>query len=100
MMVHVAVHWPRNDSDNIHLWPFAVQHAFWLFNQIPNRITGLSPLEVFTKTKSDHCDLQRAFGDALSSFFTLVYRMARRSLNGTVVPGLPSLLDFLPSIQL
>jgi hypothetical protein len=60
MMVHVAVHWPSNDSDNIHLWPFAVQHAVWLFNQIPNRVTGLSPLEVFTKTKSDHCDLQRA----------------------------------------
>jgi hypothetical protein len=60
MMVHAAVHWPSNGSDNIRLWPFAVQHAVWLFNRIPNRITGLTPLEVFTKTKSDHRDLQRA----------------------------------------
>jgi hypothetical protein len=54
------VHWPSNGSDNIRLWPFAVQHAVWLFNRIPNRVTGLTPLEVFTKTKSDHRDLQRA----------------------------------------
>jgi hypothetical protein len=60
MMVHAAVHWPSNGSDNISLWPFAVQHAIWLFNRIPNRVTGLTPLEVFTKTKSDHHDLQRA----------------------------------------
>jgi hypothetical protein len=60
MMVHAAVHWPSNGSDNIRLWPFAVQHVFWLFNQFPNRVTGLNPLEVFTKTKSDHPDLQRA----------------------------------------
>ncbi len=68
MMVHAAVHWPSNGSDNIcsngsdniRLWPFAVQHAVWLFNQISNRVTGLTPLEVFTKTKSDHHDLQRA----------------------------------------
>ena len=59
-MVHAAMHWPSNGLDNIHLWPFAVQHVFWLFNQFPNRVTGLTPLEVFTKTKSDHCDLQRA----------------------------------------
>ena len=60
MMVHAAVHWPSNGSDNIRLWPFAVQHAVWLFNRIPNRVTGLTPLEVFTKTKSDHRDLQHA----------------------------------------
>ena len=59
-MVHAAVHWPSNGSDNIRLWPFAVQHAVWLFNRVPNRVTGLTPLEVFTKTKSDHRDLQRA----------------------------------------
>ncbi len=60
MMVHAAVHWPSNGSDNISLWPLATQHAVWLFNCIPNRVTGLTPLEVFTKTKSDHHDIQRA----------------------------------------
>jgi hypothetical protein len=29
MMVHAAVHWPSNESDNIRLWPLAVQHAVW-----------------------------------------------------------------------
>jgi hypothetical protein len=60
MMVHAAVHWPSNGSDNIRLWPIAVQHALWLFNWIPNRVNGLTPLEVFTKTKSDHHNLQHA----------------------------------------
>ncbi len=60
MMVHAAVHWPNNNSDNIRLWPFAVQHAVWLFNRIPNRVTGLTPLEAFTKTKSDHTEIRRA----------------------------------------
>ena len=60
MMVHAAVHWPNNGADNIRLWPFAVQHAVWLFNRIPNRITGLTPLEAFTRTKTDHKELRRA----------------------------------------
>jgi hypothetical protein len=33
MTVHVAVHWLSNGSDNIHLWPFAIQHAVWLFTR-------------------------------------------------------------------
>jgi hypothetical protein len=60
MMVHAAVHWPSNGFDNVRLWPLAIQHAVWLFNHVPNRVTGLTPLEVFTKTKSDHRDIQRA----------------------------------------
>ena len=59
-MVHTAAHWPTNNANNIRLWPFAVQHAVWLFNRIPNRVTGLTPLEVFTRTKSDHRELRRA----------------------------------------
>ena len=60
MMVHAAVHWPANNADNIRLWPFAIQHAVWLFNRTPNRVTGLTPLEVLTRTKSDHRELRRA----------------------------------------
>ena len=56
MMVHGAVCWPSNIS----LWPFAIQHSVWLFNHIPNWVTGLTPLKVFTKTKSDHQELQGA----------------------------------------
>ena len=59
-MVHAAMYWPSNSSDNTHVWPFDIQYAVWLFNHIPNQDTGLTPLEFFTKTKSDHHELQRA----------------------------------------
>jgi hypothetical protein len=60
MMVHAAIHWPSNGSDNISIWPLAIQHVVWLFNRIPNHVTGLTSLEIFTKTKSDHRDIQCA----------------------------------------
>jgi hypothetical protein len=60
MMVHTSVHWPHNGADKNCLWLFAVQHAVWLFNQIPNRVTGLTPLESFSRTKSDHRELCKA----------------------------------------
>ena len=61
MMVHTALHWPADGADNIRLWAFAVTHAAWLYNRLPNKYLGMkSPLEVFTKCKSDHRDLLRA----------------------------------------
>jgi hypothetical protein len=30
---------------------------FWLYNRLPNGVTGLSPMEIFTGTHSDHRDL-------------------------------------------
>ena len=43
------------------LWAFAVTHAAWLCNCLPNKNLGwMSPLEIFTETKSDHQDLLRA----------------------------------------
>jgi hypothetical protein len=60
MMVHAAIHWPTNGADNLRLWPFAMKQAEWLYNRIPNRRTGLTPLEVFTKERADHRDLLRA----------------------------------------
>lgn len=57
LMVHAALHWETDGAANIRLWPFAVQHAVWLYNHIPNCISGLSPLEILTKTKSDHREL-------------------------------------------
>ncbi|KAL7461742.1 hypothetical protein ACHAXS_003253, partial [Conticribra weissflogii] len=60
MMVHCALHWPSDNADELNLWPFAMEHAAWLYNRLPNRVSGLTPLEVFTRTKSDHQDLLRA----------------------------------------
>ena len=42
------------------LWEFAVKHAAWLHNRIPSRTTGLTPLELLSKTKADHKDLLRS----------------------------------------
>jgi len=60
MMVHAALHCPADGSDNIRLWAFAVTRAAWLYNRLPNKHLGWkSPLEIFTKTQSDHRELLR-----------------------------------------
>jgi hypothetical protein len=59
MMLHAVIHWP--DQANLELWPFALDHAIYLWNNIPSKTTRLSPLELFTKSRFDNYDhLQRA----------------------------------------
>jgi hypothetical protein len=48
-MVHSSLHWTNMGADDISLWPFAVQHAVWLYNRVPNQESGLTPLELITK---------------------------------------------------
>ena len=59
-LIHVSLHWSDHGVDDLFLWSFAVKHAAWLYNRLPNRVTGLSPLELLTKTKTDHQDLLRS----------------------------------------
>ena len=59
-MIHVALHWDESKVDDISLWPFAVRHAAWLYNRLPNQITGLTPLEMATGEKANHKDLLRS----------------------------------------
>jgi hypothetical protein len=49
MMLHSAIHWP--DVADASLWPMAVQHAVFLHNHMPNQVSGLSPVDVFTKSR-------------------------------------------------
>jgi GAG-pre-integrase domain/Zinc knuckle len=56
MMLHSAIHWP--DVANSNLWPLAVDHAVLLFNLMPNPETGLSPHDLFTKTRWRQSDFQ------------------------------------------
>ncbi len=51
--------WDEQGSDAVALWPFAVHHTVWLYNRLPNGVTGLSPMEILTGTRSDHRDLLR-----------------------------------------
>ena len=49
MMLHSAIHWP--DVADTTLWPMAVSHAVFLHNHMPNIETGISPVDVFTKSR-------------------------------------------------
>ena len=59
-LVHVSLRWNEWGTDSLRLWPFAVRHAAWIYDRLPNRITGLTPIERGTKQKSNHVDLNRA----------------------------------------
>ena len=49
MMLHAAVHWP--DMADPSLWPMAVHHAVYLYNHLPDPSTGLSPHDLFSRTR-------------------------------------------------
>ena len=36
---------------------FALKHAVWLYNCVPNHLSGPTPLELLTKSNADHRDL-------------------------------------------
>ena len=58
LLLHFAIHWPQAAEAN--LWPFAVDHAVYIWNQLPDMENKLSPLEHFTGTTvHDHHHLQR-----------------------------------------
>ena len=56
MMLHTAIHW--SEVADARPWPLAVQHATLLYNQMPNESTGLSPHDIFTKTRWPHFKFQ------------------------------------------
>jgi hypothetical protein len=52
MMLHAAIHWP--DVADPCMWPMAVQHATFLYNHMPSLDSGLSPHDLFSKTRWEH----------------------------------------------
>lgn len=56
-MIHAALNWGKDKSDDITLWSFAVDNAVWLYNRIPQRFSGIIPLKVVMRCKLDHQDL-------------------------------------------
>ena len=48
LLLHFALHWPQASHAN--LWPFAVDHAVYLWNNVPDAVNRLSPIEHFTRT--------------------------------------------------
>ena len=58
MMLHAALRWPGMAEQS--LWPMALSHAAYLYNITPKSETGMSPQEIFARTKGDHHQLQHA----------------------------------------
>ena len=58
-MVHASLHWTDCGSDYLSLWSFAVKHSVWIYNRVPNAWSGLTPLELVTKERSDYKDILR-----------------------------------------
>ena len=52
MMLQQAMLWP--DQADLKLWPFAMDHAVYLWNNLPNKHSKLSPMELFSQVKSSH----------------------------------------------
>ena len=50
MMMHQLEHWPEAFDEA--LWPFAVEHAVYLWNNLPRHRSGLTPIKLFTGSKA------------------------------------------------
>jgi hypothetical protein len=54
MMLHAILHWP--EAAQLDLWPFAMQHAIWIWNHLPRKDSKLAPIELFSKMKLSSYD--------------------------------------------
>ena len=88
-----------------HLWcwwlsTMAIYHKTWklVCNQMSNKVTGLTPIALLSKTYSDHPDLLRhTSGDVLLLCWTTSFRMVRNIPNGISVLECGSFLASLKS---
>ena len=63
MLLHAMVHWPK--QKHLHLWPFAFEHAVFLWNNLPGHTSGVAPVERFTGVTLDsfaHLQHSHAWG--------------------------------------
>ena len=49
MLLHAVIHWP--DKIDLALWPFAVDYAIYLWNNIPQKDSLYAPIELFSGSK-------------------------------------------------
>ena len=60
MMLHAAMRSPEG-TISAELWPMAMDHATWIYNQIPKYDTGLSPQQHWTQSTFD--DVKTTLGN-------------------------------------
>ena len=81
----ISLHWIEMGINDIALWALVVKHAAWLYNQVPNCISGLTLIELLTKTKTDHKNLLDSMsGDVLSLCWIQNFRMGKGYQGGIV----------------
>ena len=57
-MLHAALRWPEHYDKS--LWPLAMTHAVHMHNHTPRRTDGLCPVEIWSRSKSNHSHLKNA----------------------------------------
>ncbi len=57
LLFYASLHWTERGSDGLSLWSFAVKHLVWIYNHVLNVWSGLTPLELITRERSDYKDL-------------------------------------------
>jgi len=43
-LVHLCLNWTDMGADDISLWPFALKHAVWFYNRVPNYESCHTPI--------------------------------------------------------
>ncbi len=54
---NVLLCWNNFGIENIALCCLIAKYTVWLYNQMSNRVTGLSPIELLARRKIDHHDI-------------------------------------------
>jgi len=54
MILHSLLYWP--EASNLDLWPYAMDHAVYVWNNLPQRGTHLAPTELHTRSRFSHYD--------------------------------------------
>jgi hypothetical protein len=82
-MVHASLHWTERGSDDLSLWSFAVKHSVWVYNLVPKVRSGLTPLELITRERSDYKDLSAVMcGDVRCLYLKPNFRMTKNFPSG------------------
>ncbi len=53
-LVHASLYRTERGSDDLSLSSFTVKLSDWVYNQVPNVRSGLTPLELITRERSDY----------------------------------------------
>ena len=52
MLMHVALRCPEGRMST-YIWPIAMHYAIWVYKQIPDRQSGLSAIEICSRSRFD-----------------------------------------------